>query len=126
MDAMPQPDQMLDTLRKAVDGLTYPSESDEPFDVFEWDATGTAREQVAAHAGKGRQIENVPVENFFAQLDQADEAPRYRELQRLLSTWLNSFAIFRAGAGEVRVDIYLIGKLNDGRWAGVHTVSVET
>lgn len=126
MDAMPKPDQTVDALRKAVDGLTYPSESDEPFDVFEWDATGTALEQVAAHAGKGRQIENVPVETFFAQLDQADEAPRYRELQRLLSTSLNSFAIFRAGAGEVRVDVYLIGKLNDGHWAGVHTVSVET
>jgi hypothetical protein len=126
MDTKPNPDQTIDALRKAVDGLTYPSESDEPFDVFVWDAIGTAREQVAAHAGKGRKIEDVPVESFFSQLDQADDAPRYRQLQRLLSTSLNSFAVVRAGAGEVRVDVYLIGKLTDGRWGGVRTVSVET
>lgn len=123
---MPKSDPTLNALRKAVDGLTYPSESDEPFDVFVWDATGTAREQVAAHAGKGRQIEEVAVESFFAQLDQADDAPRYRQLQKMLSHSMKSIAIFRAGAGEVRVDVYLIGKMNDSRWAGVHTLSVET
>lgn len=123
---MATPDAILETLRNAVKGLTYPSESDEPFDVFVWQADGTARDQVAAHAAKGRCIEQVPVESFFAQLDDADDAPRYRQLQRLLISWLKELSIFRVGSGEVRVDVYLLGEMQTGQWAGLHTVSVET
>lgn len=126
MDTKPNPDPTIEALRKAVDRLTYPSESDEPFDVFQWNAGGSAREQVAAHAGKSRRIEEASIEPFFAQLDDADDAPRYRKLQQLLTTTLRSFTILRAGVGEVRVDVYLLGKLESGEWAGVHTVSVET
>jgi hypothetical protein len=123
---MPTPDETLDVLRKAISGLTYPSESEEPFDVFVWPGNGTARDQVAEHAGKGRRIEEVPVETFFTQLDEADDAPRYRQLQGLLVSLLKDLAIFRAGGGEVRVDVYLLGKMSNGQWAGLHTVSVET
>jgi hypothetical protein len=118
--------QVLAELRKAVEGLTYPSDSDEPFDVFSWDGGGTALEQVAAHAGEDRKLEQVRAETFFSQLDGSDDAARYRQLQKLLTSSLGSFIIARAGAGEVRVDVYLIGKLATGEWAGLHTVSVET
>jgi hypothetical protein len=124
--ATPSPDDALKALRQSVEGLTYPSDSDEPFDVFLWEANGTARDQVAAHAGKDRKLEEVPVEAFFAALDDADDAKRYRQLQRVLLASLKSLTIVRAGAGEVRVDVYLLGKLGSGQWAGVHTVSVET
>lgn len=120
------PDETLNVLRQLTDGLTYPSDSDEPFDVFVWDANGTARDQVAAHAGQDRKLEEVPVETFFAALDEADDAPRYRQLQRVLMSSLKPFTILRAGAGEVRVDVYLLGKVDSGQWGGVHTVSVET
>lgn len=116
----------LNTLQEAVNGLTYPSESDEPFDVFRWDDRGTAREQIAAHAGNSREIEEIGVEAFFAQLDDSDDAPRYRELQRILTFTLKPLTILRAGTREVRVDVYLLGKTTIGQWAGVHTVSVET
>lgn len=125
-NATPAPDDALKALRQSVEGLTYPSDSDEPFDVFVWDASGTAREQVAAHAGKDRKLEEVAVEAFFAALDDADDAPRYRQLQRVLMASVKPLTILRAGAGEVRIDVYLLGKLGSGQWCGVHTVSVET
>lgn len=118
--------QILEEMRKAVDGLTYPSDSDEPFDVFTWDAKGTALEQVAAHAGKDRKIEQVDPGIFFSQLDDSDDAARYRKLQKFLTSSLGPFTVVRVGAGEVRVDVYLIGKLATGEWAGLHVVSVET
>jgi hypothetical protein len=120
-----QPDP-LEPLRRAVDGLTYPSESDEPFDVFRWDATGAARDQVAAHAGKGRKIEAVPVDAFFGQLDDADDADRFRALRRVLESAVKDLQIFRARGGDAEVDVFLIGQLPSGNWAGLHTVSVET
>lgn len=123
---MDSTDKIVARLKQAVDGLTYPSESDEPFDVVVWIGPGSARDQIIAHAAKGRSIDEVPVETFFAQLDDADEAPRYRQLQQLLIADLQNFSIFRVGAGEVRVDIYLLGRTQDGSWAGLHTISVET
>jgi hypothetical protein len=116
----------LEPLRKAVEGLTYPSESDEPFDVFRWDANGTARDQVAAHAGKGRKIEPVPVDTFFCQLDDADDADRFRAVRRVLESTLKDLQILRASGASAEVGVYIIGRLPSGDWAGLHTVSVET
>jgi hypothetical protein len=44
----------------------------------------------------------------------------------MLTEVLKSLVVLRAGAGEVRVDVYLVGKLGTGQWAGLHTVSVES
>lgn len=123
---MQTPDDGLKALRTAVEGLTYPSDSDEPFDVFLWEGSGSARDQVAAHAGKGRNIEEVRVETFFAQLDDADDAPRYANVRKILQSTLRDLRVFRVGTGEVSVDIYLIGSTRSAEWAGLHTVSIET
>lgn len=121
------PQDELEVLKRAADGLEYPSESDTPFDAFRWPATGpaTAKAQLAARA-KGRKIEEVPVEAFFAALDDSDDAPRFRALQKTLQSLLTKLQVFRVGAGEVKVDIYLIGKTAAKDWAGLHTISVET
>jgi hypothetical protein len=117
----------LTALRAAVEGLTYPSESDEPFDVFHRPAgRGAARSQIVAHGNTARKVVEVPVDLFFGQLEASEDAGRYRELRRVLESALTSLKAFRVGDGEVRVDVYLIGKLRGGAWAGVHTVSVET
>lgn len=120
-----KPDE-LQPLRTSVEGLTYPSESDEPFDVLRWDAHGTARDQVAAHAGKGRKIEPVTVDTFFQQLDDSDDADRFHALRQLLQTTFKDLQIFRASGDGTEVDVYLIGRLPSGNWAGLHTISVET
>jgi hypothetical protein len=118
----------LRALRQAAEGLEYPSESDAPFEPFQWEAKGdgSAASQVAAHARPGQKIEEVPVDRFFAQLDDSDDAERFRQLRRVLESQLPGVKIFRAGVGETEVDIYLLGQTRAGNWAGLHTVSVET
>ena len=116
----------LKPLRQAADGLTYPSESDEPFDAFRWDGTGAARDQIAAHARKGRKIEAVPVDAIFGQLDEADDAERFRALRQVLESTVKDLQIFRAVGGDAEVDVFLVGQLASGQLAGLHTISVET
>lgn len=114
-------------LREATAGLEYPSESDAPFEVFRWpgNAGGSAREAVAAHAG-ARKIEEVGVDEFFKQLEGSEDAERFRQLRRVLESQLSGLKIFRVGVGEVKVDVYLVGRARSGDWVGLHTVSVET
>lgn len=118
-------------LREASAGLQYPiSESDAPFDVFRWPAGQgggtTAREQVAAKAGAGRAVDEVPVDRFFAQLDGAEDAGRFRQLRRVAEAQLSGLQVFRAAGTNAKVDVYLIGRTGTGEWAGLHATSVET
>lgn len=118
----------LEELKKACAGLEYPSESDAPFDLVQWPATSndSAQSQVASHAGPNRRISEVPADRFFGDLNDSEDAPRFIALRRALEANLSGLKIFRAGEGEVKVDIYLVGKTASGGWAGLHTTSVET
>ena len=123
--AQPEPPE-LDELRKAVAGLTYPSESDAPFDVFAWPTStgGTARDQVVANTRAGQNVEEVPLDTFFGELKDTDDAAWIRSLRKELEAALTDLHVFRAGS--VKVDVYLIGKTRAGGFAGLHTTSVET
>ena len=116
----------LAKLKKAIDGLTYPSESDERFEVVAWDAKGTAADQVAAHSEKGRPVEPVPFEEFFSQLEDSEDAPRFAQLRKIMESIFHGLTAFRVGEGDVRVDVFVLGKSKAGEWGGLHTVSVET
>jgi Nuclease A inhibitor-like protein len=111
-------------LKKAVEGLLYPSESDEPFEVFAWDRADSARAAVSAHAKKRAKIIEQPVDEFFSALKGADDEPRYQQLRRVLEASLTDLNVFRVG--RIRVDVYVLGRARSGRWVGVHTTSVET
>ena len=116
----------LKALRQAAAGLMYPSESDAPFDVFTWPAGagGTAREQVVARTKPGEPIEEVPVGAFFGELEDTDDAARFRALRAALEATLTDVRVFRVG--RLKVDVYLIGRTAGGSVAGLHTTSVET
>src|SRR5437879_623342 len=117
----------LEILRKAAEGLEYPSESDAPFDPFLWKANGCRAEAViAAHAGKDHKLQEVPLDHFFAQLNDSQDADRFRALRRALESQLTNVRVFRASDGSAKVDIYLVGKTRSGNWAGLHTTSIET
>jgi hypothetical protein len=121
---------VLKLLQDAVAGLTYPSESDEPWEPFVWPAatsSTTPRGALEQHVDKSRAFVEVPVEMFFEQLAEADNAKRYGQLRRrLLQQTLSNLSVFRVGDGEVRVDVFLIGNLADGSFAGMRTTSIET
>jgi hypothetical protein len=118
----------LEILKAAVDGLTYPSESDEPFDVFQWNnpRAASSRDALLPHVDRGRSIEQLSVNQFFEQLADSDDRDRFGRLRQTIVNLLYDPTVFRVGAGEVRVDVYLIGRLTTGLWAGLHTISVET
>ncbi len=122
-------DDVIAKLKAAVEGLTYPSESDEPFDVVRWEnINGLPIESlVARHAAKDRKIKQVAVEDFFAALKDSDDAGRYESLRKVLASVTREVTVFRVGEGEVRVDAYVLGSSTaDRSIVGVHTVSVET
>src|SRR5882724_729209 len=102
----------MEALRRAVAGLLYPSESDEPFDVFRWEGKVAAREQVARRAGKGKAVVEQTVGEFFAALEGSDEAERFRKLREVMEGSLKSLQVFRGGG--VRGDVYVVGQIGGG------------
>ncbi len=114
----------LTEIETAIIGLTYPSETDAPFDLFRWPAGPDPRNQILAHAGNKHPIEEIPVDVFFSELDESEDAARYRQLRQVLGSHLTGLKVFRVGS--IRIDVYLIGQTPSGSWAGLHTISVET
>lgn len=122
----PPPDE-LEALRLASAGLEYPSETDVPFEPFHWPAGRAgeaARDAVAARAGPGDPIVDLSVEAFFAPLARTSRARSFRRLRRVVEATLGGPTGFRVG--EVRVQLYLIGRTRSGDWAGLRTSAVET
>jgi hypothetical protein len=122
------PADELQPLRQAVQGLLYPSESDEPFEVLQIPAGPKAvvvSDAVRQLAGRRKVVEVTP-EEFFGGLTGSDDAERFESLRKLLQKTLLNLQIFRIGDGEPRVEVYLLGKCSGGRIAGLHTISIET
>jgi hypothetical protein len=117
----------LDDLKKASDGLLYPSDSDEPFDAFEWNLSVPAitPQQVATQAGKtGANVEEVSLDQFFGELSDSSDAKRFSDLKSTIQSRLSNVKVFRIG--ETEIDIFIVGKAKSGSWIGLHTKSVET
>ena len=126
--AKPSRPPVLKILDDAVSGLTYPSDSDEPWQAFVWPETkpfSTFQAALAQHVDTKRAIVEVAVENFFEQLSDADNAATYQALRGTLQRNLENVSVFRVGDGEVRVDVFVIGHTTDAI-AGIRTASIET
>lgn len=123
-------------LRQAADGLTYQSETDAPWEVFNWP---TAGEPTADEVRKqGRHPKTAPVveqivAEFFTPLTEnqdwyGDEekaiAEKYRSLLAVVRKQLVSPKVFRFG--ERTVVVYIVGKVKDSGLAGLKTTAVET
>jgi hypothetical protein len=117
--------------------LLFTSESDEPFEVFEWkNGTGSlTEERLLEFAGKPKDspVKSVPLDMFFADLtkeqdwhadDEKTAVEQYRNLLSVLKDRLSDVKVFRVG--EVEVAIYVVGQAKDGGWVGVKTTAVET
>ena len=82
---------------------------------------------------EGDKVDEISVEEFFddptQDQDWHDEAAkqavqRYRDLLAVLKQHLTDIKVFRIG--EVRIEIYVLGRTADGDWAGIKTNAVET
>jgi hypothetical protein len=129
-DALPQ-------IQNAIKGLLFMSETDAPFEVIRW----TRREPTLTGAdlrslvgnNSNATVEEVSVAEFFGDLTQDQEwhdaddkktVSQYRNLLAVLNSNLTELKVFKIG--EVKVDIYVVGRTTGGDWAGVKTKAVET
>lgn len=132
-------DAVITALRTAAKGLTYQSESDAPFEPFKW-----AKNDVGGFLSKAKvselvnskhegQIEEQPVEDFFAPLIKSQKwhrdeermaVDRYKALLSSFQANLTDLRVFKVGGVEKAV--YVVGKANSGDWIGLKTTAVET
>ena len=132
---MKSQEKVKQALETAVEGLLYPSESDEPFRYICWQGVEELNstrllDLLGLPAETG--VESQSPDDFFAELVEEQEgwgdaekadAERYQALRRILEAHLDSLHIFRVG--EVEVGIYLLGHC-EGDLVGLRTLSVET
>jgi hypothetical protein len=133
---MKSDEKLHDELKEAVEGLTFMSEADYPLEVVRWDAT-----EAPTHERLRRQarltveapVEEVSVDHFFrvAAGEQAWKgaaqiatARRFQRLVRLLKENLADLKVYRLG--EIKIQVYVVGRGSEGDWLGVATRVVET
>ena len=127
--------KLIEHLREATRGLTFMSESDYPFEVFDW---GRAEPTDEFLRGLDKQPPDAPVETrtveqFFRTpasepdwkgAEELAVARRFQALRRLLEANLSDLKVFRVGA--INMPVYVAGRSASGSWLGVSTRAVET
>ena len=111
------------------------SESDYPFEVFNWGAVEPTHEFLR---GLTSEASDAPVEtrtgaDFFRvatseadwkNAEQLETAHKFQKLLRLLEQNLNDLKVFRVGS--INLPVYVVGRGASGNWLGVSTRVVET
>jgi hypothetical protein len=127
---------LRERMERAVEGLTYGSESDRPFEFFFLPGGGDAppgAEGFGRLIGAAGAVEERDLDDFFMRhaetSDPADtEAqrirPRYEALREMLRTELRGTTVYRTG--RVEVQCYVVGGDGKGNLVGVRTVAIET
>ncbi len=130
--------KLRDQLQEASDGLVFISESDYPFEVFLWEASGSlvnTPETILYHTGHpvDTPVEVIDIDSFFfaATTEQEWHNPEEREtvkkfqmLVETLKSHLSDIQVYRLG--ERSIDVYIAGKTPQGDLAGFSTKVVET
>ena len=135
----PAEDKVDDTfereLKAACRSLTFISETDA--DVIPFAAKKPASSSLESYLNAlditSKEIEEREFEKFFERLTtekdwhgprEKDRSKRWSELQRVLEKYLEDIRVIRAG--EIRIDIYIVGVDASGMLAGVKTKAIET
>jgi hypothetical protein len=124
-------------LTGATQGLLFQSETDAPFEAFEWPDAGDGK------PGKARVMElaGIPdktpvkvrsVDAYFADAtkdeawhddDEKAQVERFKGLVKAIKDTLKDVKVFEAG--KIQVGVWIVGRAEKG-WAGLKTVKVET
>jgi hypothetical protein len=114
-------------LKAASDGLSLPSESDEPIEPIGWDKSGDLSEpdvlRLSGHK-PGDHIETTTLDDIFRDALAGEDAPKFKSLIQTLKGSLSDLRAYRIG--DVEKDVYIMGKTKDGKWAGLKSKVVET
>jgi hypothetical protein len=122
----------------AVQGLSWMSETDAPFDVQCWTEIvpdGLTPEAVLTHAQlpPDTPIEAISLDNFLAPAiqpqpwhseEEVQSVEQFQTLRTLLVQTLTQIQVYRCGT--VEIEIYVMGQGPDLTWLALHTTAVET
>ncbi len=127
---------VLTALKKASRGMLLMSEKDAPYRPFLWEVEGSlTKKKVLEKASlpEKTKLEEVDFESFFATYSSEQKwhgseekamAQRYLDLAKVLRDHLTHLKVYKAGDGKVKV--YILGKTEDGHWAGLESDALET
>lgn len=129
---------VVETLKESVEGLLYPSESDERLKVIDWQADHPApfsailfRKYIGLTPAD--RVESLPWDKFFdVVLTKKDSwtdyetarAEKFAAIKTYMEQNLTELEYLRAG--KVEIEAYLIGKDAEGKWKGLKTLIVES
>ncbi len=128
----------VENLTESVNGLFYPSESDEKIKVIDWQADNPApfdtilfRRYIGVVPSV--RVEVLPWEKFFegvlGEKDwwtdfEKERAEKFIKIKDLVISNLSNLEYLRAG--RVEIEAYLIGQDSEGKWKGLKTLITET
>jgi len=126
----------MKALKEASAGLLSQGETDQPFTVFKWKGDGElTKEAVLKRARKpaSAPVEELSLEEFFGDLTEEQDwhgdeekatVARYKKLLEVIRQNLSAVKVFKVG--QRKVSVFIVGKTDEGDWAGLKTTAVET
>jgi hypothetical protein len=120
-------DATIDALARASKGLLFPSETEAelvPFALREGEAFTAERLLVLSESPAGTPVEKSTLADLWRTVPSEDRA-KFLGLQKALESHLAGIAVYKIGADAEKL-VYIVGKAQDGRWAGLKTIVVET
>src|SRR4051794_16163023 len=112
---------VAEALKKASQGLQFPSETDAPFEAFVWEGQpgkpDKARVLALAGLPEGAPVKVKGLDAFFAKVTEEQdwhdegergEVRRFRQLVQTLKESLADVKVFQAGEGQS--DVYIVGR----------------
>jgi hypothetical protein len=130
--------ELVDTLQQASQGLLWMSESEAPLEVIAWQDHTTDLLENQTLLNLTQHSEDTPIatvdfEEFFQYPTQIQDwfgeeetasAQQYQQLAEILKTHLQNLKVYRVG--EVTIEIYILGRTENGNIVGLVTKAVET
>jgi hypothetical protein len=125
---------VTETLTQASLGLLMPSESEYPFEVFTWKDMELTPEKVLelTNYPPATFVEQVDLDYFFRNVAtekdwhdkiQKENVAKFQNLIQVIKDNLAEIRVYRIGT--IEVNVYIVGKTNDGL-AGLATKVIET
>src|SRR5437762_10103552 len=118
---------VVETLKKAVKGLKYTSETETKLEPFLWedgDKLTDAHLLELAGEEEGTEVEQEGLDDFFHAVPPED-AEKFEKLAKVLKEQLSGVKVYKVG-DEAEKQAYIVGETTDGQWAGLKTTVVET
>ncbi|MUG93224.1 nuclease [Scytonema sp. UIC 10036] len=124
-------------LQEAASGVFMPSESESPFEGVYWQASqgSVTPQEILELTGhpQDASVEIVDLDYLFRNLaaeqewhddQQKEDVKKYKKLIDTLKTYLTDIQVYRIG--KRNIDVYIIGKTEEGDYQGLSTKVVET